>query len=66
MTSKDGCLSLGFRSFFERVAKTNALILSSEVHQMFGRYSGFVVTDNGERIEIKNLIGWAEEHHAKW
>jgi hypothetical protein len=33
---------------------------------MFGRYSGFVVTDQGERIEIDNLIGWAEEHHARW
>ncbi len=39
---------------------------SSEVHQMFGRYSGFVVADNGERIEIKDLISWAEEHHAEW
>ena len=66
MISPDGRLSLEFKPFFERVAKINALILSSEVHQMFGRYSGFVITDNGERIEIKDLIGWAEEHHARW
>ena len=66
MTSADGRLSLEFKPFFERVAKTNALILSSEVHQMFGRYNGFAVTDSGEKIEIKDLIGWAEEHHAKW
>jgi hypothetical protein len=48
------------------VAKTNALVLASDVHQMFGRYSGFVVTDEGERIQIKDLIGWAEEHRARW
>jgi len=66
MASKDGCLSLEFKPFFERVAKTNALILSSEVHQMFGHYSGTVVTDQDAKIEINDLIGWAEEHHAKW
>ncbi len=66
MVSPDGRLDLTFRPFFERVAKTNALVLKSEVHQMFGRYQGWVVTDAGERIEISNLTGWAEEHHAKW
>jgi len=47
------------------VAKANALILESEVHQMFGCYSGIVVTDQGEKIEINDLVGW-DEHHAKW
>lgn len=66
MDSPGGRLSLEFKPFFERVAKTNALVLSSEVHQMFGRYNGFVVTDEGEKIEIKDLTGWAEEHQARW
>ena len=66
MTSADGRLDLVFTPFFERVAKTNALVLKSEVHQMFGRYNGQVVTDGGEKLEIVNLIGWAEEHNAKW
>jgi hypothetical protein len=33
---------------------------------MFGRYSGWVKTDLGERIEINDLIGFAEEHYARW
>jgi len=33
---------------------------------MFGRYNGFAVTDEGEKIQITDLIGFAEEHHAKW
>jgi hypothetical protein len=66
MLSQDGRLELEFRPFFERVAKTDAGILASEVHQMFGRYSGTMVTDTGEKIEVSNLIGWAEEHHARW
>ena len=33
---------------------------------MFGRYSGCVRTDDGEEIRIDDLIGFAEEHHARW
>jgi hypothetical protein len=66
MRSPDGRLDLAFTPFFERVAKTDALVLKSEVHQMFGRYNGQVVTDDGKKIEVVDLIGWAEEHNAKW
>jgi hypothetical protein len=66
MKSTDGRLDLVFTPFFERAAKTDMLILKSEVHQMFGHYNGTAVLDSGEKIEIKNLIGWSEEHNAKW
>jgi hypothetical protein len=61
-----GRLDLKFIPFFERVAKTNLVLLKSEVHQMFGHYNGTVVCDDGTPIEIKNIIGWAEEHFARW
>jgi len=66
MSSPDGRLALEFTPFIERVAKTNLLLITSEVHQMFGRYRGTVVADDGEVIKIDGLIGWAEEHHAHW
>jgi hypothetical protein len=66
MISPDGRLNLVFTPFFERVAKTDLKLLRSEVHQMFGRYKGQVVTDEGKTVEIHDLIGWAEEHNAKW
>ncbi|MBA4375773.1 MAG: DUF2804 domain-containing protein [Anaerolinea sp.] len=66
MVSPDGRLDLVFTPFFERVAKTDLKILRSEVHQMFGRYNGSAVTDDGKKIEISGLIGWAEEHNARW
>ncbi len=65
-SSNDGKLNLTFTPFFERVARTNLLIIASEVHQMFGTYSGYLVTDRNEKVMIDNLIGWAEEHHARW
>jgi len=61
-----GRLDLTFTPFKERIARSNLLIINSEVHQMFGRYSGTAITDNGEEITIEGLIGFAEEHQAKW
>ncbi len=66
MVSPDGRLDLIFEPFLERVAATNLLVITSEVHQMFGRYRGTAVTDDGEMIAIEGLVGFAEEHHAKW
>jgi hypothetical protein len=66
MTAPDGRLDLEFVSFAERVAQTDFKVLSSEVHQMFGRYHGTVRTDDGEVIRLDGLVGFAEEHHAKW
>ncbi len=66
MHSDDGRLELTFTPFFERVARTDAKVLVSEVHQMFGKYNGSFFSDEGENIQIANLIGFAEEHHARW
>ena len=59
-------LELSFTPFSERVAHTNLSLIVSEVHQLFGRYSGQAVTDEGETLQIEDLIGFAEDHHAKW
>ena len=59
-------LDLTFTPFTERVAVTNLGVIFSEVHQLFGRYSGWVVDDMGVKVEIRDLIGFAEEHKARW
>jgi len=67
LTSPDDRLSLSFEPFVERVAKTNLLVINSEVHQIFGRYFGTVTLDDGESIDIEEvLVGFAEEHFARW
>jgi hypothetical protein len=65
-TDREGRLDLVFTPFKERLARTNLGVIFSEVHQMFGRYGGQAVTDEGERVQFKDLIGFAEEHHARW
>jgi hypothetical protein len=61
-----GRLDLTFTPFKERLATTKLGPIDSEVHQMFGRYAGRAVLDDGQVLEIKDLIGFAEEHHARW
>jgi hypothetical protein len=65
-TDREGRLDLVFTPFKERLARTNLGVIFSEVHQLFGRFCGQAVTDESERVEINNLIGFAEEHHARW
>ena len=65
-TDSEGRLQVEFTPFKERLARTNLLLIFSEVHQMFGRYSGWVKTDDDELLEINDLTGFAEEHHARW
>ena len=59
-------LDLTFTPFKDRTARTNLGVIFSEVHQMFGRYNGRAVLDDGTTLEIRDLIGFAEEHRARW
>jgi hypothetical protein len=65
-TDNQGRLDLSFTPFKDRTATTRLVVIDSQVHQMFGRYSGKAVADDGEEVRIENLIGFAEEHRAKW
>ncbi len=59
-------LDLTFTPFMERVAASNLWLIRSEVHQMFGWYNGRITTADGEMITVHDLVGWAEDHVARW
>lgn len=65
-TTSTDRVDLKFEPFFERHAKTDALIIYSEVHQLFGSFNGILRDDQGETIKIDSPVGWAEDHHARW
>ncbi len=62
----DGRLDLVLEPFVDRPTFVNLGFAKAEGHQMFGKYSGTLITDSGETLEVKDLIGWAEEHVARW
>jgi len=63
---KSDRLDITFTPSIERTAKTNLLLIRSEVHQMFGAYSGTAIDDLGTEIHLDGVPGWAEEHQARW
>ena len=64
-TSKDGSIDLSFKPIYDRSSYTNALIIKSDQHQVFGLFSGTFKVDN-KIIEIKDMIGFAERVENKW
>jgi hypothetical protein len=65
-TRETNRVDLKFIPFYERVARTNVLVVKSEVHQMIGRFTGVIRPDGAAEIQVDSLVGWAEEHHARW
>ncbi len=65
-TSSDGRLNLDFKPIIDRKSKTSLGIIMSDQHQVFGTFSGTVVLDNGERLELDKLTGFAEKVRNKW
>lgn len=55
-----------FEPFHERVARTELLVVGSRTHQCFGHFSGWATTDEGDRIDVDGLVGWAEEARQRW
>lgn len=46
--------------------RANALALRTELNLVWARFSGSVEADDGARASFDGLLGWAEEHIARW
>ena len=60
-SSDDGRFEMDFVPVIDRVARTNALIIESDQHQVFGRFTGRAVLDDGTPLELKDFLGFAEK-----
>ena len=65
-TDDEGRFNLSFVPLIDRYDNANALIISSNQHQVFGLFSGMVTLDDGRVIEIKDKIGFAEHVRNRW
>lgn len=50
---------------FDRAAKTNLMVVRSEMHQLIGHFDGYIRVNETE-IPIERAVGWAEDHSAVW
>ena len=65
-SSDDGRFEMDFVPVMDRCAKIDLKLICSDQHQVFGRFSGTAVLDDGQKVEIKDLIGFAEKVRNKW
>ena len=65
-TSDDGRFEMDFQPVLDRASNTDFKVLGSDQHQVFGRFSGTAVLDDGTRLEISDLFGFAEKVMNKW
>lgn len=65
-TSSNGRFEMSFEPIVDRHADFRMGEISSLQHQVFGRFSGTAVLDDGTRLEISDLIGFAEEVRNRW
>ena len=66
ITSNDNRCELEFKPILDRNDTVNLLLFKSVQHQVFGYFSGYFRLDTGEKIEINDFLGFAEEVYNKW
>ncbi len=66
-TSNDGRFEMTFVPITDRASASDVFgLIRSIQHQTFGRYSGHVILDDGTRLEVRDLLGFAEEVANRW
>lgn len=65
-TSDDKRFEMDFVPVLDRAACTSAVVVKSDQHQVFGRFTGRVVLDDGAALEIHDLMGFAEKVENRW
>jgi hypothetical protein len=70
LRAADGRLDLVLEpTLYTTRQRLNAGVIASDLFQTTGAFRGHVIVDEGERLDLdegSRVLGWAEEHHARW
>lgn len=65
-TDEEGRLDLWLTPVYDRETKIKLLWVDNHCHQMFGSFSGTAVLDDGTKLEIKDVVSFAEHAVNNW
>ncbi|WP_312470870.1 DUF2804 domain-containing protein [Neobacillus sp.] len=65
-SSSDGRFEMNFNPILDRSDFTSIGIIASDQHQVFGRFNGKAVLDDGCVIEVRDFLGFAERVYNRW
>ena len=63
---REGRLDLWLTPVYDRETIIKLLWVDNHCHQMFGSFSGSVVLDDGSRLQVKDVISFAEHAVNNW
>lgn len=66
ITSSDGRIELTFEPILDRSANLSIIVLSTKQHQVFGKFSGVAILDDGTIVFLQDFIGFAERVENRW
>ena len=64
--SDDGRFTMDFVPVLDRASCTDLKLIKSDQHQVFGRFTGTAVLDDGTPVHVKDFPGFAEKVENKW
>jgi hypothetical protein len=65
-SSSDGRFEMDFEPVLDRAAMIDAKIIVSDQHQVFGRLNGTAILDDGTKLEVRDMLMFAEKVHNKY
>jgi len=65
-TSDGGRFEMEFTPIYDRYTETKLLFVDTRCHQLFGKWNGRAVLDDGTVIEVKDLTAFVEHAVNRW
>ncbi|MCL6570996.1 MAG: DUF2804 domain-containing protein [Bacillus sp. (in: Bacteria)] len=65
-SSSDGRFEMKFTPILDRTDFTSIGIIASDQHQVFGRFNGQAILDDGSVLEVSDFLGFAERVYNRW
>ena len=59
--SEDGRFNHTMTPFYDFHSDLNVQVMRMNSHQVHGKWNGNVILDDGTKLEIRNLLGFAEK-----
>lgn len=66
VTNTDGRLELDFAPAGQHAEKLNLGLVKSDFKQIFGKFNGRILHNDGREISIRDMPGFVEDQYAKW
>ncbi len=66
VTSDNDRINLSFTPEGRHKEHLNAWLFATHFRQIFGRFNGYLVDENGKRYDIEDQYGFVEDQYSKW